>query len=85
MPLSALGAELLQFLVFGGPPVVLPDGPGPHFKGATFMGLLSLVVAFVLLMAAGCSSVSICLEQEKGVSASEDARSQGCAPNPRSR
>jgi len=44
------------------------------------MGRLSLVVAFVLLTAAGCSSVSICLEQEKGVSASEDARSQGCAP-----
>jgi hypothetical protein len=45
------------------------------------MGRLSLVVALVLLTAAGCSSVSICLEQEKGVSASEDARSQGCAPN----
>ena len=41
------------------------------------MGRLSLVVALVLLTAAGCSSVSICLEQEKGVSASEDARSQG--------
>ncbi len=40
-----------------------------------------LVVAFVLLTVAGCSSVSICLEQEKGVSASEDARSQGCQPN----
>jgi hypothetical protein len=39
------------------------------------------VVAVVLLTAAGCSSVSICLEQEKGVSASEDARNQGCAPN----
>ncbi len=51
------------------------------------MGRLSLVVALVLLTAAGCSSVSICLEQEKGVSASEgiaasdDVRSQGCAPN----
>jgi len=42
---------------------------------------LCAVVAVVLLTAAGCSSVSICLEQEKGVSASEDARSQGCAPN----
>jgi hypothetical protein len=39
-----------------------------------------LVVALVVLLtAAGC--VSICLEQEKGVSASEDARSQGCTPN----
>lgn len=45
------------------------------------MGRLSLVVALVVLLTAGCSSVSICLEQEKGVSASEDARSQGCTPN----
>jgi hypothetical protein len=42
---------------------------------------LCAVVGVVLLTTAGCSSVSICLEQEKGVSASEDAKSQGCAPN----
>ena len=48
---------------------------------------LSLVVALILLTAAGCSSVSLCLESEKGVSASEglsasdDVRKQGCAPN----
>jgi hypothetical protein len=42
---------------------------------------LCAVVAVVLLTAAGCASISICLEQEKGVSASEDARSQGCPPN----
>jgi hypothetical protein len=44
---------------------------------------LCAVVAVVLLTA-GCaaSSVSICLHQEKGISASEDARSQaGCAPS----
>jgi hypothetical protein len=41
------------------------------------------VVAVVLLAVMGCSSVSVYLEQEKGVSASEDARSyQGCGPNP---
>jgi len=45
------------------------------------MAFLCAVVAVVLLTAVGCSSVSVCLEQEKGVSASEDARSQGCAPN----
>ena len=45
------------------------------------MALLCAVVALVLLTAAGCSSVAICLEQEKGVSASEDARSQGCTAN----
>jgi len=51
------------------------------------MAFLGAVVAVVLLTAMGCSSVSICLEQEKGVSASEgisaseDARNQGCAPN----
>jgi len=44
------------------------------------MAFLSTVVAVVLLTAVGCSSVSVCLEQEKGVSASEDARSQGCEP-----
>jgi len=38
------------------------------------MRLLGVVIALVLVTAAGCSSVSICLEQEKGVSASEDAR-----------
>jgi uncharacterized lipoprotein len=48
----------------------------------TLIRRLSLVVALVVLLtAAGCSSVSICLEQEKGVSASEDARSRGCTPN----
>jgi len=43
-----------------------------------------LGVVLVLLLAAGCSSVSICLEQEKGVSASDDARAayQACQPNP---
>jgi len=43
-----------------------------------------LGVVLVLLLAAGCSSVSICLEQEKGVSASDDARAayQACKPNP---
>jgi hypothetical protein len=47
------------------------------------MGFPSSVVALVLLTAVGCSSVSICIEQQKGTSASEDARSyQGCAPNP---
>jgi len=37
-----------------------------------------------MLLVAGCSSVSICLEQEKGVSASDDARAayQACKPNP---
>jgi len=45
------------------------------------MAFLCAVVAVVLLTAVGCSSVSVCLEQEKGVSASEDARSPGCAPN----
>jgi len=50
------------------------------------MGFLSAVVALVLLTAVGCSSVSICIEQQKGTSASEDARSyQGCAPNPPTR
>jgi hypothetical protein len=53
----------------------------------TLIGRLSLLVALILLTAAGCSSVSLCLEQEKGVSASEgisaseDASRQGCAPN----
>ena len=48
---------------------------------------LSLVVALILLTAAGCSSVSLCLESEKGVSASEgisaseDASRQGCTAN----
>jgi hypothetical protein len=45
---------------------------------------LLCAVAAVVLLTAGCasSSVAICLQQEKGVSASEDARSQaGCAPN----
>jgi hypothetical protein len=42
---------------------------------------LGVIVALLLLTAAGCSSVSICLEQEKGVSASEDARGgQNCRP-----
>ena len=42
---------------------------------------LSAIAALLLLTAAGCSSVSICLEQEKGVSASEDARGgQNCRP-----
>ncbi len=50
-------------------------------KLSELMGRPSLVVALVVLLTAGCSSVSICLEQEKGVSASEDARSQGCTPN----
>ncbi len=58
-------------------------------KRGNLMAFLSAVVAVVLLLltAVGCSSVSVCLEQEKGVSASEgisaseDARSQGCAPN----
>jgi hypothetical protein len=51
------------------------------------MGRLSLVVAVVLLTAAACSSVSLCLESEKGVSASEgisaseDASRQGCTAN----
>ncbi len=47
------------------------------------MALLCAVVAVVLLTAGGASSsVSICLQQEKGVSASEDARSPaGCTPN----
>jgi len=52
-------------------------------KRGNLVALLCAVVAVVLLTA-GCasSSVSICLQQEKGVSASEDARSQaGCAPN----
>jgi hypothetical protein len=42
------------------------------------------VIGSMLLLAAGCSSVSICLEQEKGVSASDDARAayQACKPNP---
>jgi hypothetical protein len=42
-----------------------------------------VVIALVLVTAAGCSSVSICLEQEKGVSASEDARAiyQKCKSN----
>jgi len=50
-------------------------------------GRLSLVVALVLLTASGCSSVSLCLESEKGVSASEgisaseDASRQGCTAN----
>jgi hypothetical protein len=48
-----------------------------------FVAFLSAVVAVVLLTAVGRSSVSVCLEQGKGVSASEDARSyQGCGPNP---
>ena len=52
-------------------------------KRGNLMAFLSAVVAVVLLLltAVGCSSVSVSLEQEKGVSASEDARSQGCAPN----
>ena len=50
-------------------------------KRGDLMAFLCAVVAVVLLTAVGCSSVSVCLEQEKGVSASEDARSQGCAPN----
>ena len=66
---------------------------GMHERGAVkrgnLMAFLSAVVAVVLLLltAVGCSSVSVCLEQEKGmsasegISASEDARSQGCAPN----
>jgi hypothetical protein len=45
------------------------------------MAFISAVVALVLLTAVGCSSVSICPEQEKRVSANEDARSQGCTPN----
>ena len=46
-------------------------------------GILGVVVA-ALLFAASCSSVSICLEQEKGVSASDDARAsyEACKPNP---
>ena len=46
-------------------------------------GMMRVLAALVLVLfaTAGCSSVSICLEQEKGVSASEDPRSQGCAPN----
>ena len=41
-------------------------------------------VVVSLILASGCSSVSICLEQEKGVSASEDARAAyvACQPNP---
>ena len=50
-------------------------------KLSELMGRPSLVVALVVLLTAGCSSVSICLEQERGVSASEDARSQGCTAN----
>jgi len=37
----------------------------------------ALLATLLLLATAGCSSVSICLEQEKGVSASEDARTRG--------
>ena len=42
------------------------------------------VVISILFLATGCSSVSICLEQEKGVSASEDARAayQACKRKP---
>jgi hypothetical protein len=50
--------------------------------------MLRLLTAtmLVLLTSAGCSSVSFCLEPEKGVSASDDARGyQGCKPDPRSR
>jgi len=45
-------------------------------------GILGAVIS--MLLVAGCSSVSICLEQEKGVSASDDARAayQACKPNP---
>jgi hypothetical protein len=44
----------------------------------------SVVVAVVLLIGGSCSSVSICIEQEKGISASDDVRAanQGCRPNP---
>jgi hypothetical protein len=44
---------------------------------------MRLLLASVLLIAAGCSSVSICLEQEKGISASDDVRAanQACQPN----
>jgi len=53
-----------------------------HGEARDLMAFRCAVVAFVLLTAAGCSSVSICVQQEKGVSASEDARNQaGCAPS----
>jgi len=44
---------------------------------------MRLLLAIVLLTAVGCSSVSICLEQDKGVSASDDVRAgnQACTPN----
>ena len=47
------------------------------------MSVLGVVLS-MLVLAVGCSSVSICLEQEKGVAASEDARAayQACKPNP---
>jgi hypothetical protein len=43
------------------------------------------VLALMLFATAGCSSVSICLEQDKGVSASDDVRAanQACTPNQR--
>jgi len=49
-------------------------------------GILGAVIS-TLLLVAGCSSVSICLEQEKGVSASDDARAayQACKSNPPAR
>jgi hypothetical protein len=46
------------------------------------IGVLAVIV-LVLLAAEGCSSVSICLEQNKGVSASDDVKAgnQACTPN----
>jgi hypothetical protein len=43
-----------------------------------------IVAVALLLMGVSCSSVSICIEQEKGISASDDVRAanQGCRPNP---
>ena len=77
-------------------PIVNPLGSAPIFLSmtadlpGTARRRLAIVVAryaFLLLTAAACSSVSLCLESEKGVSASEglsasdDVRNQGCAPN----